>query len=305
MIPFKTRVLHSESGIFQHISANNILYITGDQTISGLKSFDRRPTFNGTGFLLSGEASSTLGGEYYLNNNPSGFITGVDTSNFYTNDNLSGFITGVDTSTLYPRSNPSGYITGVNLSSYVTNSQTGAFYPASNPSGFLTGIDTSNFYTNDNLSGYVTFATSAVIWTNSPEGANGTFIPFVGYSLNKPLYSSYLTDGTTITIQWEGTRWSADWVWSEVGGDGYYRSYSTSTADTTYPWQATSWVSSIGGTAANIVEFNLKSLPYKVSSNVTNINGATALKNMMQITQSGYNSLGVNVATGTLYIIVG
>ena len=169
MIPFKTRVLHSESGIFQHISANNILYITGDQTISGLKSFDRRPTFNGTGFLLSGEASSTLGGEYYLNNNPSGFITGVDTSNFYTNDNLSGFITGVDTSTLYPRSNPSGYITGYD---------TGLFYASSNPSGY-------------------------------------------------------------------------------------------------------------------------------VSSNVTNINGATALKNMMQITQSGYNSLGGNVATDTLYIIVG
>ena len=30
---------------------------------------------------------------FYTNDNPSGFITGVDTSNFYTNDNPSGFIT--------------------------------------------------------------------------------------------------------------------------------------------------------------------------------------------------------------------
>ena len=35
--------------------------ITGDQTISGVKTFASRPTVNGTGVLLSGEAISSNG----------------------------------------------------------------------------------------------------------------------------------------------------------------------------------------------------------------------------------------------------
>jgi PKD repeat protein len=39
---------------------DTIIYTTGEQTISGLKDFTVRPTVNGTGVLLSGEASANL-----------------------------------------------------------------------------------------------------------------------------------------------------------------------------------------------------------------------------------------------------
>lgn len=39
---------------------NTIVYTTGEQAISGLKDFTVRPTVNGTGVLLSGEASANL-----------------------------------------------------------------------------------------------------------------------------------------------------------------------------------------------------------------------------------------------------
>jgi hypothetical protein len=94
---------------FSNINTSNLVYATGNQTISGIKTFDQRPTLNGTGFLLIGEASSIVE-DYYPNNNPSGFIT-----------------------------------TG-NLTGYVKLSETGSFYPISNPSGFLTTATVSGSY---------------------------------------------------------------------------------------------------------------------------------------------------------------
>lgn len=43
-----------------NILANNLVYNTGNQTISGVKTFASRPTVNGTGVLLSGEASAIV-----------------------------------------------------------------------------------------------------------------------------------------------------------------------------------------------------------------------------------------------------
>jgi hypothetical protein len=40
------------------VVASNLVYNTGDQTISGVKTFASRPTVNGTGVLLSGEAAN-------------------------------------------------------------------------------------------------------------------------------------------------------------------------------------------------------------------------------------------------------
>jgi hypothetical protein len=74
------------------------------------------PRSNPSGYITGVDTSS-----FYTNNNPSGFITGVDTSNFYTNNNPSGFITGVDTSNFYTNNNPSGFITTGNLTGYVSN----------------------------------------------------------------------------------------------------------------------------------------------------------------------------------------
>jgi hypothetical protein len=39
-------------------TGSNIVFTTGDQTISGIKTFNSRPTLNGTGFLLSGEGGA-------------------------------------------------------------------------------------------------------------------------------------------------------------------------------------------------------------------------------------------------------
>jgi hypothetical protein len=145
----------NETGSFLTIGSADLRYVglAGDQTISGAKAFVLRPSVNGTGVMLSGEAVSVNTGEltgafYPLNSNPSNYITG-------------SVVRPSETGVFYPTSNPSGYITGVDLSAYVTGnvvrpsetgnfitaSQTGAFYAASNPSGFITGVNLSNYST--------------------------------------------------------------------------------------------------------------------------------------------------------------
>ena len=145
----------NETGSFLTIGSADLRYIglAGDQTISGAKAFVLRPSVNGTGVMLSGEAVSVNTGEltgafYPLNSNPSNYVTG-------------SVVRPSETGVFYPTSNPSGYITGVDLSAYVTGnvvrpsetgnfitaSQTGAFYAASNPSGFITGVNLSNYST--------------------------------------------------------------------------------------------------------------------------------------------------------------
>jgi hypothetical protein len=86
--------------------------------------FTNRPTVNGTGVLLSGEA--------YPRNNPSGFITGV---------NLSSYVTIDQTGTFYPANNPSGFITGINTSN---------FYTKDNPSGFIINNGLHKYYIQTN-----------------------------------------------------------------------------------------------------------------------------------------------------------
>jgi hypothetical protein len=43
-----------------YITNANVVYTTGDQTISGVKTFATRPTVNGTGVLLSGEGGTPV-----------------------------------------------------------------------------------------------------------------------------------------------------------------------------------------------------------------------------------------------------
>lgn len=84
----------SVNGQIGHISLNiptgfdsarieNVVYTTGNQEISGVKSFDSKPTFSGNEFLVEGEA--------YGLNNPSGFVTDSEIQNY-----LTGFITEND-----------------------------------------------------------------------------------------------------------------------------------------------------------------------------------------------------------------
>jgi hypothetical protein len=48
------------TGIF----APNLVYNTGNQTISGVKTFASRPTFNGTGVLVSGDSAPAIAANY-------------------------------------------------------------------------------------------------------------------------------------------------------------------------------------------------------------------------------------------------
>jgi hypothetical protein len=100
-------------------------------------------------------------GDFYPSSNPSGFITGIDTSFFVTSSQ-----TGNYNNEFYPlASNPAGYVTG----GVVRPSETGYLYPSTNPSGFVAGsvvrpaetgafastgwID-QNYYPRANPSGY-------------------------------------------------------------------------------------------------------------------------------------------------------
>jgi hypothetical protein len=47
--------ISAQTGTFQKLFATNLVYNTGDQTISGVKNFVSRPMLNGTGLLLSGD----------------------------------------------------------------------------------------------------------------------------------------------------------------------------------------------------------------------------------------------------------
>ncbi len=84
-------ILNSQTGQFYSISnpsgyitgIDNLIYTTGDQTISGIKNFATRPTINGTGVLLSGEGGGSTwsqnGANIYYNNGNVGIGTSTPT----------------------------------------------------------------------------------------------------------------------------------------------------------------------------------------------------------------------------------
>ena len=74
------------------VVASNLVYNTGNQTISGVKNFISRPTVNGTGVLLSGEASNV--------NLPATIV--------YTTGNQT--ISGIKTFTSRPTLNGTGFL---------------------------------------------------------------------------------------------------------------------------------------------------------------------------------------------------
>ena len=116
------------TGYSYPLSTNPSGYVTGQVV---------RPTETGS-FITSSQT-----GQFYPMSNPSGFATGIDSSNFVLKSE-----TGAYTGQFYPRTtNPSGYVTGSvirpsDTGSFITTSQTGAFYPRSNPSGFVSDNST-------------------------------------------------------------------------------------------------------------------------------------------------------------------
>jgi Na+-transporting NADH:ubiquinone oxidoreductase subunit NqrA len=171
---FKAKTLVSNSGRFAYeVIAPNLVYNTGDQNVSGVKNFGSRPTVNGTGVLLIGEASaitlpSTIvyttgdqiisGNKTFVNNvaiSGTGIFSSVKVSNI---DKL--FLSGIDV-----------VISG-NSSVNVYND----IYISGNR--VLTGVDLSSYATKNNL-----FTTGSILDTkiNSLSGyVNSKDIIFSG-----------------------------------------------------------------------------------------------------------------------------
>ena len=74
--------------LIDNVYAQNLVYHSGNQTISGVKNFISRPTVNGTGVLLSGEA--------YPSNNPSGYINSQNVVYTTGNQTISGIKNFID-----------------------------------------------------------------------------------------------------------------------------------------------------------------------------------------------------------------
>lgn len=166
----------------------DVVFITGSQNISGAKNFYSRPTVNGTGILLSGEASSQStgyltgyvskleSGVFYPINNPSGYITGVNLASYATiayTTGVSGHLQG-QVSTLNAQTG--SYVTGSvvrtsQTGSFITQSQTGNFYAASNPSGYITGVNLSTYASISYVTGVSGFLQNEISTLQSSTGS--------------------------------------------------------------------------------------------------------------------------------------
>jgi len=152
---FKAKTLVANTGKFAYeVSGPNLVYNTGNQNIDGSKNFYIRPTVNGTGVLLSGEATSLPSTIVYTTGNQtiSGTKTFIQDTVF--GDSAQGdflvisgntftiYGSGNFTSGLFVNGNP--VLTGIDLSSYATSANL-----------FITGSTLNNKI--NSLSGYVNF----------------------------------------------------------------------------------------------------------------------------------------------------
>lgn len=171
----------SETGNFAVNS--QVVFITGNQDVSGVKSFYSRPTVNGTGVLLSGEATAANTGEltgifYPLNSNPSGYITGVDLSSYATTVYVTGISGHLQTQITSLNDQTGNYVTGSvvrpsETGVFITTGQTGQFYPISNPSGFLVSgspVDLVHLYAKNDQGS--TIYRGQPVFINGANGAN-------------------------------------------------------------------------------------------------------------------------------------
>ena len=129
---FKAKTLVANSGRFAYeVSAPNLVSNTGNQNIGGNKNFYTRPTVNGTGVLLSGEAANLPTTIVYTTGNQtiSGTKTFVENTVFgdpsqgdflvISGNTFTIYGSGNFTSGLFINGNP--VLTGIDLSSYATS----------------------------------------------------------------------------------------------------------------------------------------------------------------------------------------
>jgi hypothetical protein len=219
------------TGVFYPYTANPNGYVQGSvvrpsntgafldtgssQTINSLKNFLVRPTVNGTGVLLSGEASVTgaLTGAFYpLNSNPSGYITGVDLTNYVTKSSTGVFVTTGQTGNFVTTSQTGAFVTTGSTGSFVTSSQTGQFVGTGQTGNFVTNGQVVFLTGNQDVSGVKNFYSrptvngTGVLLSGEAAGAantgslTGVFYPLnsnpSGYITGVDL-SSYVTTGQT------------------------------------------------------------------------------------------------------------
>ena len=164
---FKAKSLISRTGVFSNeVIAPNLVYNTGDQNVSGIKSFYSRPNVNGTGVLLSGEAASLPTTIVYTTGNQT--ISGIKTFANNLEVQGTGIFNALDLSNI-SEFNFSG--TNINLISGNVNIS-GQIYISGNP--VLTGVDLSSYASDANL------ASTGNSLNNSITSLSGLFTGYTG-----------------------------------------------------------------------------------------------------------------------------
>jgi hypothetical protein len=170
----------------------NIVYTTGDQTISGNKTFVNRPSFNNGLMVTSNDT-----GIFYTNNNPSGYITGVDLTAYALNSNTGSFVTTAQTGAFYGASNPSGFITGVDLTPYALNADLTGIYATYAQLTGLSGYEASVhnlLVTYEQLTGYSGFQATV-------DAAFATYSELTGLSGYSATVTNLQTTGSGLLLK--------------------------------------------------------------------------------------------------------
>jgi hypothetical protein len=296
------------SGYISGIS--DLVYATGDQVIDGLKTFSQGISIDGNSststLFVSGlrvginnenpQASLDVSGSALFSERP--FVNGtgivlsgeIDTTNFYTNNNPSGFITGVF------QPNPD-YVSIPDLLAKANSTQGGPFDRLSST------LYSDSGFPDDSTYGLVygdTYGGEASKWNliyrndDSVYNILGTAIVTGG---EYPWSVSY-SNGVVVTKE-AAARLISELSGSASEGSSIYAAradhihiFPTASEIGAYPTSNPSGFITSGMAASTYV-----------SSNIGNISGATALTNLIQITQSGYNA--ITPSASTVYIIVG
>jgi hypothetical protein len=208
---FKAKTLVSSTGRFSHEAvAPNLVYYTGDQNIYGNKTFLNNINVSGSGVFnaldlnnidtlsLSGVDISITSGNIALTNRPtvngtgvllSGEAANLPTTIVYITGNQD--ISGIKTFDVFPVVSGNKLITGVDLSSYATTANlanTGSTLDTkiNNLSGYVTGANATFASVTDlantgstlntrinNLSGYINSTSSNIVFTTGNQTISG------------------------------------------------------------------------------------------------------------------------------------
>ena len=144
-------------------TSSNIVFITGNQTISGVKTFVENATFGDTGqgdfLVISGNNFTVYGSGNFISGlfvNGNAVLTGINLSSYATVTNLASTGSTLDTKI----NNLSGYVTGAHAT----------FASITNLGNTGSNLDTKI----NNLSGYINSSNSNIVFTTGDQTIDGT-----------------------------------------------------------------------------------------------------------------------------------